>query len=121
MPFEGARFKWLSANVIAASTGKPLLPAYGTKTFNGVTMAFIGMTLEATPTIVTPTGVAGLQFRDEAQTVNALIPELRAQGIEAIVVLVHEGGVQAGTLSDINGCEGNLAGVAGGGHRGPAG
>lgn len=110
VPFEGARFKWLSANVIAASTGKPLLPAYGTKTFNGVTMAFIGMTLEATPTIVTPTGVAGLQFRDEAQTVNALVPELRAQGIEAIVVLLHEGGVQAGTLSDINGCEGGLAG-----------
>ena len=112
VPFEGAKFKWLSANVIATATGKPLLPAYGVKTFNGVQVAFIGMTLKATPTIVTPTGVAGLEFRDEAQTVNALIPELRAQGIESIVVLVHEGGFQTGTLGDINGCEGNLAGSA---------
>lgn len=112
VPFEGAKFKWLSANVISTATGKPLLPAYGIKTFNGVKVAFIGMTLKATPSIVTPTGVAGLEFKDEAQTVNALIPELRAQGIESIVVLVHEGGFQTGTLGDINGCEGNLAGSA---------
>jgi 5'-nucleotidase len=110
VPFEGAKFEWLSANVIATATGKTLLPAYGIKTFNGVKVAFIGMTLKATPTMVTPTGVAGLEFRDEAQTVNALIPELRAQGIESIVVLVHEGGLQTGALADINGCDGNLAG-----------
>lgn len=112
VPFEGAKFKWLAANVVATATGKTLLPAYGIKAFNGVQVAFIGMTLKATPTIVTPSGVAGLEFRDEAQTVNALIPELRAQGIEAIVVLVHEGGFQTGSLSDINGCEGALAGSA---------
>jgi 5'-nucleotidase len=112
VPFEGAKFKWLSANVVATATGKTLLPPYGIKTFNGVQVAFIGMTLKATPTIVTPAGVAGLEFRDEAQTVNALVPELRAQGIEAIVVLVHEGGFQTGSLSDINGCEGALAGSA---------
>ena len=112
VPFEGAKFKWLSANVIQTATGKPLLPAYGIKTFNGVKVAFIGMTLKATPTIVTPTGVAGLEFRDEADTVNALIPELRAQGIESIVVLIHEGGFQTGTAGDINKCDGNLAGSA---------
>ncbi len=112
VPFEGAKYKWLSANVVSTATGKTLLPAYGIKTFNNTRVAFIGMTLKATPTIVTPTGVAGLEFRDEAQTVNALIPELRAQGIESIVVLVHEGGFQTGTLGDINGCEGNLAGSA---------
>lgn len=110
VPFEGAKFKWLSANVVSTSTGKPLLPAYGVKEFNGVKVAFIGMTLQATPTIVTPTGVAGLEFREEAATVNALIPELRAAGIESIVVLLHQGGFQTGTLSDINGCEGSLAG-----------
>ena len=109
VPFEGAKFKYLSANVISAATGEPLLPAYGTKTFNGVKMAFVGMTLKATPTAVTPTGVAGLEFREEAQTVNGLVPELQAQGIESIAVLIHEGGFQTGNLGDINGCEGNLA------------
>ena len=112
VPFEGAKFKWLSANVIESASAKPLLPAFGTKTFNGVPVAFIGMTLKATPTIVTPTGVAGLEFRDEAQTVNTLIPQLKTQNIEAVVVLVHEGGFQTGSLGDINGCEGNLEGSA---------
>jgi 5'-nucleotidase len=110
VPYEGAKFKWLSANVVKTADGKTLLPAYGIKEFNGVKVAFIGMTLKATPTVVTPTGVAGLEFRDEAATVNALIPELRVQGIESIVVLVHQGGVQTGTLGDINGCAGDLAG-----------
>ena len=111
VPFEGAKFQWLSANVIVSATGRTLLPAYGVKRFRGVPVAFIGMTLKDTPGIVIPTGVAGLEFRDEAATVNALVPKLRAEGIEAIVVLVHEGGVQSGSLQDINECAGNLQGT----------
>jgi 5'-nucleotidase len=38
------------------------------------------------------------------------VPKLRRNGVEAIVVLVHQGGFQANGLSDINGCDGNLAG-----------
>jgi 5'-nucleotidase len=110
VPFEGAKFKWLSANVISTATNKTLLQPYGIKEFNGVKVAFIGMTFEATPGSVTPTGVAGLQFKNEVATVNALIPELRAQGIESIVVLVHQGGFQSAGPTDINACDGNLAG-----------
>ena len=110
VPFEGAKFRWLSANVIEQASGKPLLPAYGVKSFDGIPVAFIGVTLEGTPTIVTPSGVRGLEFRDEADTVNRLVPELKARGIEAIVLLIHEGGVQRGPQPDINGCEGRLAG-----------
>lgn len=107
--FDGARFKWLSANVVETATGRTLFPAYGIKTFKGVPVAFIGMTLKGTPGIVTPTGVAGLQFRDEADTVNALIPQLRRHGVKAIVVLVHQGAFQSSpTVSDINGCDGDL-------------
>lgn len=108
--FDGARYQWLAANVVETTTGRTLLPAYGVKRFKGVPVAFIGMTLQATPSIVTPTGVAGLEFRNEADTVNQLVPRLRARGIEAIVVLVHQGGFQtgAGNASDINGCLGNL-------------
>ena len=107
--FDGARYKWLSANVVETATGRTLFPPYGIKSFGGVKVAFIGMTLKGTPGIVTPTGVAGLTFNDEADTVNALVPRLRAQGIEAIVVLVHQGGFQTSpNVGDINGCDGNL-------------
>ena len=107
--FDGARFQWLAANVIERATGRPLLPPYAIKRFHGIPVAFIGMTLRATPSIVTPTGVAGLEFRDEADTVEALVPQLRAQGVASIVVLVHQGGVQpASGASDINGCDAAL-------------
>ena len=107
--FDGARYKWLAANVFESSTGRTLLTPWGIKTFNGVKVAFIGMTLKGTPGIVSPAGIVGLDFRDEADTVNALVPKLRAQGIESIVVLVHQGGFQTSpTFSDINGCDGQL-------------
>jgi len=106
--FDGARFQWLAANVVDTASGRTLLPPYGIKTFDGIPVAFIGMTLQATKDIVVPAGVAGLEFRDEADTVNALVPQLRAQGVEAIVVLVHQGGVQPAGKSDINGCDAAL-------------
>src|SRR5262245_59750036 len=99
VPFEGANFKFLSANVVDKATGQTLFPAYGIKDFKGNRIAFIGMTLQDTPTIVTPAGVAGLDFKDEADTVNALIPTLRQQGVNAIVVLVHQGGFQGANSS----------------------
>ena len=99
VPFEGAKFKYLSANVTYTATGRTLLPAYGIKTFGGHRVAFIGMTLKDTPTIVSSAGIVGLSFNDEAATVNALIPRLRALGIEAIVVLIHQGTNAGATYS----------------------
>ena len=63
-----------------------------------------------TPTIVTLSGVAGLSFTDEAAAVNALVPKLRARGVEAIVVLLHQGGTQpvAQNGTTINQCVGGL-------------
>ncbi len=91
--FKGADFDYLSANVFFENTRQTLLDPYTVKKFkNGQRIAFIGMTLEATPNIVTKAGVEGLTFTDEVETANALVPKLRKQGIESIVVLLHEGG-----------------------------
>lgn len=102
-PFEGAKFEFLAANVVDTVTGKTLFPAYGVKNFKGNRVAFVGMTLESTPSIVTPAGIAGLSFKDEADTVNQLVGRLKHRGINAVVVLVHEGGSVTGS---INGCTG---------------
>ncbi|MFO0679534.1 MAG: bifunctional metallophosphatase/5'-nucleotidase [Polyangiaceae bacterium] len=88
--FAGATFNYLAANVNDA-TNMTLFPAYGIKTFDGVKVAFVGMTLEATPGVVSASGVRGLTFKDEVETVNALVPELKAKGVATIVVLVHQG------------------------------
>jgi 5'-nucleotidase len=98
--FAGADFEFLAANVVVDETGETLFPAYTVRNYQGVKVAFIGMTLEGTPSIVTPTGVAGLTFNDEAETVNALVPELQRNNIESIVVLLHEGGQSDGGQND---------------------
>lgn len=90
--FGGAEFPILAANVVEDATGDTILPAYSVKKVNGAKVAFIGMTLEGTPSIVTASGVAGLTFKDEVETANALVPVLKEQGVNAIVVLLHEGG-----------------------------
>ena len=94
-PFPGADFQYLAANVFYAGTDTTILPPYEIKKIDNAKIAFIGLTLEATPTIVTPAGVAGLEFRPEVQTINALVQKLRnEQGVRAFVVLVHQGGFQ---------------------------
>src|SRR5207253_4718299 len=96
LPYGGALFPFLAANVIETATGKTLFEPYAIREFSGVKIAFIGLTTKETPSVLSPQGYAGLEFRDEADTVNALVPELRAAGIEAIVVLIHEGGTTPG-------------------------
>ena len=122
VPFEGAKYKYLAANVVDTASNQTLFPPYSIKTFTTpagrVRLAFIGMTLQATPTIVTPSGVAGLSFTDEATTVNALAPRLRALGAQGIVVIVHQGGFNSSGISSCPGDPGNTdttnpAGLAG--------
>lgn len=104
--FAGAKFKFLAANVVHRDTGKTIFPAVQVKFFGGKPVAFIGMTLEGTPSIVTPSGISDLKFLDEAETVNNLVPLLKKKGVETIVVLVHEGGTQNPSSSPINSCTG---------------
>ena len=99
-PFLGAKFHYLAASTIEKSTGKTVFPPYEIRQFEGIPVAFIGLTLKGTPNIISPESAAGLEFRDEAETVNALVPELKARGVEAIVVLIHEGGIPAGDYNE---------------------
>ncbi len=110
-PFAGARFQYLAASTVDVRSGRTIFPPYLVKRFQGIPVAFIGLTLKGTPRIVVPAGVAGLEFRDEAATVNALVPELRRQGVEAIVVLIHEGGLPAGDYDECPGISGPIVGI----------
>lgn len=94
-PFGGAKFRYLAANVVQAD-GTTIFPATAIKRFQTpggpITIGFIGETLKGTANLVTPSGVRGLTFKDEAETANALVPKLKAQGADAIVLLIHQGG-----------------------------
>ena len=107
-PFAGAKFHYLAASTFETATGKTLFPPYEIRTFDGIPIAFIGLTLKGTPEIISPAAAAGLDFRDEADTVNALIPELKSRGVEAIVVLIHDGGEPSGDYNECPGISGPI-------------
>ncbi|MET9391699.1 bifunctional metallophosphatase/5'-nucleotidase [Streptomyces sp. NPDC006624] len=95
--FEGADFPYLAANVLDEKTDKPILKPYWVWKKNGVKVGFIGVTLEATPDIVSAEGVKGLSFKDEVETINKYAKVLQRQGVKSIVALIHEGGFPAST------------------------
>jgi 5'-nucleotidase len=111
-PYAGADFNWLAANVVNNSDGETFLPGTEVRELGGVQVGFIGMTLEATPTLVAPSGVADVTFLDEVATANAAAAELQAAGVEAIVVLLHEGGFQTGGYSDCLEMSGPILSIA---------
>ena len=114
-PFAGARFQFLSANVIldarhadqkalrtsgwrgAAAGPQPLFPPYAIRTVGGVKVGFIGLVLRGAREVVAPTATVGLTFRPEAEAANEAAAALVGQGVRAIVVLIHEGGTQGPT------------------------
>jgi 5'-nucleotidase len=112
-PFTGAGFVYLAASTVETATGKTLFPPYAIREFEGVKVAFIGLTLKSTPSMVSPAGVAGLSFKDEAETVNALVPQLKARGVGVIVVLIHEGGFPTGGINECPGISGPIVGIVG--------
>ena len=97
--YAGAKFGFMAANV-EGPDGKPILPPYIIKNVGTQKIAFIGVVTRTTPTIVSPAGVAGLKFTDEATAINKYVAELKAMNIKAIVAVVHEGGLTDSTWND---------------------
>lgn len=114
--FEGADFPYLGANVVDEETGKPVLDPYWIKNFRGgVKVGFIGMTLEGTGDIVSKSGIEGLEFRDEVETADKYAKELKRKGVNAVVVLLHEGGIPVAedTGHDCESADGSSTGMSG--------
>ncbi len=112
--WNGAKFGYLAANVTRTATQKTIFPPYAIRDFGAgdrkVRVAVIGETLRGTPSIATDAATRGLTFADEAETANALVPELKAAGVSVIVLLIHQGGEQShgGTYDSCVGFNGDL-------------
>lgn len=94
--FPGASYQYLAANTVTANGGT-LFPPYAIKSFTRgnttIRIGFIGMTLKGTGSIVSAAGIQGIRFANEAETANALVPKLKAEGADIIALLIHEGGI----------------------------
>ena len=112
-PYAGADFQWLAANVVsrrtAAGTARSC-PAPRSRQIDGVKVGFIGMTLEAHP----DPGQPGRRRRPSTSRTRSRPPTprpsvLKKQGVKAIVVLLHEGGYNAGTYNQCVGISDPIA------------
>ncbi|WP_189641918.1 bifunctional metallophosphatase/5'-nucleotidase [Deinococcus piscis] len=101
-PFPGASYTYIAANVFDKN-GAHVFPAYRMVKVGDLNIAFVGAVLEETPSVVTPSGIAGLTFRDEADSINAALPELKRAGADAVIALIHQGGA-AKSAYDQPGC-----------------
>lgn len=92
--YKGPGFPYLGANVLDAATGKPLLPTHVIKQAGALKVAIAGVATLDTPKVIVARAIKGIRFVDEADTLNALVPQLKAEGAQVLVAVMHEGGVQ---------------------------
>ncbi len=102
---QRATFPYLAANVYQKGTTTPALPAYAIVQKAGLRVAIVGAVTTDTPNMVSPAGIADVEFGDPVEAVNRTIKQLKdgdAANGEADVILVeyHEGPPGSGTLAD---------------------
>ncbi|UCN13290.1 ExeM/NucH family extracellular endonuclease [Cellulomonas iranensis] len=98
---DNAAFPYLGANVYEKGTTTPALDEYALLDMGGVSVAVIGVVTEETPTLVTPGGIAGLDFGDPVEAVNRVAAQLTdgdpANGEADVIVAQYHEGAGAGT------------------------
>lgn len=87
--YLGMGFPLVAANVSYKDTGELVLPPYFIQKAGGVQIGFIGVVTTSAAGMVMPAGISSIQFTDETAAVNKYVPELKAKGVKAIVVLAH--------------------------------
>ncbi len=88
--FAGVDFPYVAANT-ELREGGTVLPPYAVVERAGARVGFIGVTTPRTPIFLTARAAGPYRFTDISDAVNRVVPELQAQGVEAIVVLAHSG------------------------------
>lgn len=106
-----AQFPIVTANVLDKATGKvaSFVKPYTVIEKNGLKMAVIGLTTPETLYKTSPKHIDSYLFADPAETVNKLIPELKQQGADIIVVLSHLGSNYDNITGQISGEAADLA------------
>lgn len=103
--FAGANFTYLSANLFDRQSGRLVFAPYRIVTVGGARIALVGALVRSAADVVLAENLRGLRVDDEAESVNAVVPEIRAQGVRAIVLLLHEGAAPVGPV-DARTCAG---------------
>ena len=108
-----ANYPFISSNVVFANGSTPAeWKRSHVFSFDGFKLGMVGFTNEDAPTLVFPGNFGPFEVRARIPAVQAEVNRLKASGIQAIVVMGHDG-ADAGTLSAPTGPLLDLAAVSG--------
>ncbi|MFT4287605.1 bifunctional metallophosphatase/5'-nucleotidase [Nocardioides sp.] len=104
---ENADWTYLGANVYESGTTTPAMQEYELFEVDGVTVGVIGAVTEETPSLVSPAGIADLDFGDPVEAVNRVAAELTdgddSNGeADILVAEYHEGASEGSDESDLD-------------------
>lgn len=88
--FDGANFPLMAANM-TYTNGTPATLPFTVNMVDGIPLGVIAISPANTSQIVTPGGIADLQFGDEVEAINRTADVLDFFGVKAITVLLHRG------------------------------
>ena len=129
-PEGGAKWQYIAANVRKKSDDSPALPdvtadtpdatdvsngaTWMTTTAGGVKVGFVGAVTEDLPALVSPSGIADLSVQPIVREVNEGATQLKNDGADVVIMLVHEGAATtaASSLSDGSAFAQIVAGVS---------
>jgi 5'-nucleotidase len=91
-PYGGAAWEYIGANVHkpGAPVSELLEPTY-VEEFGGVQVGFVGAVTEHLHELVSPSGIEGVTIEDVVTATNREADRLVAEGVDVVVLLVHEG------------------------------
>ncbi|MEU6995874.1 bifunctional metallophosphatase/5'-nucleotidase [Streptomyces sp. NPDC046465] len=90
--YDGADFPYLAANVTRKGSTEPLLRPYVVQRLpSGQRIGFIGLVTRNAPAAINASQVRDVEFHDELPAIKRYSKELTRQGVDAQVLLIHEG------------------------------
>ncbi|WP_105566106.1 choice-of-anchor I family protein [Microbacterium halophytorum] len=92
IPRFGSEDLALGANVYRKGTTEPALAEYAVRTVDGVDVAFIGTVTEDTSTLVSPAGIADIEFGDQVEAANRVAEEIAENDLADVTVLLTHSG-----------------------------
>jgi 5'-nucleotidase len=98
--FRGTDYAYHAANIVDPRTKRPVLPPYWIAKAGSARIGFIGLGFPGTPDETLSIGGSGFDFQGLVEAANRAAAELKAQGVNAIVVSMHEGGQQGGLFDE---------------------
>jgi 5'-nucleotidase len=95
---SNAKFPYLGANVYRKGTTDPVLPEFTVLDMNGIKVAVIGTVTQEVPSLVTPAGIADLEFGDPVDAINRAAARITAENLADVIIVENHDGAGSGTV-----------------------